>query len=242
MTDGTLTATYSNYIGDHGVGTFTQSGGTNNCTYDIILGYYAGSNGTYNLSENGILNVGDYLRVGYYSGTGSFNQTGGINNIGASNTYGSLSVATSSGDHGTYSLSGTGSLSANSEFIGSTASANGLFQQSGGINTITKQLSIAANGQYLLSGGTMQIQGSLTNRGIFDFRYGSGVINVTGYSIVNLAMPGSSLLNTGSATLNVGATSLLIVPSGFDPNTAFLHYANAGELHTAGTPFNIASG
>jgi hypothetical protein len=49
-------------------------------------------------------------------------------------------------------------------------------------------------------------------------------------------------LNSQAATLNIGANSLLIVPAGFNPATAFAHYSNAGIVHVAGTTLTIVSG
>lgn len=243
MTGGSLENYTSDYIGYSGKGTFTQSGGINSRHYLVgspfYLGYNTGANGTYNLYGTGKL-VQENEYIGY-SGIGTFNQSGGTNSIWGDGP-GNLYVGYNAGSSGTYKLSGTGSLGADSEYIGWSNNSSGVFQQSGGTNYITSYLSIFTTGQYTLSGGTVQISGGLSNMGIFDFDHGPGVLNASTNSLINLAMHGSSLLNTGSATLNVGAGSLLIVPSDFNTTTTFAHYSNSGMLHIAGTPLNIASG
>jgi hypothetical protein len=46
------------YVGEYGTGSFTQSGGTNQITTDLYLGRYSGSSGTCSLS-GGTLDVRD---------------------------------------------------------------------------------------------------------------------------------------------------------------------------------------
>ena len=131
-------------------------------------------------------------------------------------------------------------MSTQTEYIGYNSAATGLFQQSGGTHTAS-YLSIGQNGQYLFTGGALQINGGLDNQGILDFGGGTATMTVAANSIVNLA-DGGSVLNSQGASLSIGANSLLIVPAGFDPTTAFAHYSNAGMLHVAGTTLTIASG
>jgi autotransporter-associated beta strand protein len=179
-----------------------------------------------------------------YSGAGEFIQSGGANQWNSSlGIMGDLFLGYNPGSSGTYTLSGTGVLSAFGEYVGTTG-CSGLFQQNGGTNTVCI-LGINPTGRYKFTAGTLQVSGTkagLTNNGIFDFDNGLGVLNIGAGCLVNLAMPGSSLLNTGSATLNVGTGSLLIVPSDFNTATTFAHYTNTGILHYAGTPLTIDSG
>ena len=108
-------------VGLSGTGTFTQSGGINNCGY-LILGYNAGGSGTYNLSGTGYLSAAGYRERGL-SGTGTFTQSGGTNNCGAS-----LNLGYNPGSSGTYNLNG-GLLILSSLSQGSGAAA---FNFSGG--------------------------------------------------------------------------------------------------------------
>jgi len=71
---GQLTSTTgSELIGIRGLGTFIQTGGTNN-TYQICLGNYSGSNGTYTIS-GGDINVENFTVASYDGSIGTFNIT-----------------------------------------------------------------------------------------------------------------------------------------------------------------------
>ena len=79
ITAGSLSAYFEN-VGSPGTGTFTQSGGTNNLGYGmLLLGYNSGSSGSYILSGSGLLSA--YTEYVGSSGTGTFNQTGGLNSV-----------------------------------------------------------------------------------------------------------------------------------------------------------------
>jgi hypothetical protein len=90
------------------------------------------------------------LLLGYGTGeSGALTQTGGTNTVGNC-----LYLGYSSSSEGTYELSGTGSLSADDEFIGQ--SGTGTFTQTGGTNTIANYLYLGSSstgeGTYKLSG------------------------------------------------------------------------------------------
>ena len=157
-------------VGNSASGTFTQTGGTNTCSY-LNLGNYgvstssgggpiqagpvdgvpgdgvpggppngggvaASGSGTYSLSDSGYLSVANYENVGW-SGTGVFTQSGGINNCN------NLSLGSSVGASGTYSLSGNGQLVAGNENLG--YSGSGSFTQSGGKNNVGGWLYLGFN-------------------------------------------------------------------------------------------------
>ena len=69
---------------------------------------------------------------------------------------------------------------------------------------------------------------------------GTAVLTVTGSAIIDLSQ--ASLVNTGSMSLSIGPNSLLLVPAGFNPATAFGSYGNAGLLHNVGTPLTMLPG
>ena len=138
-----------------------------------------------------------------------------------------------------YNLSGAGQVSMQAEYIGKDPGATAVVRQSGGTNTAS-YVAIGQNDQYTLSGGSLQINSGLENDGLLNFAGGPAVVNANN-AIINLARLGGSILNTQAATLNVGGNSLLIVPPGFNPSTAFAHYSNTAILHTAGTPLVLAS-
>ena len=43
-------------------------------------------------------------------------------------------------------------------------------------------------------------------------------------------------------SLSIGPNSLLLVPAGFNPATAFGSYSNSGLMHNVGTPLTISAG
>ena len=221
------------YVGYSGTGVFNHSGGANTVGSSLYVGHNTTAAGTYSMSGTSKLTVGGSEYVGN-AGTGVFSQSAGTNTAA-----GNLYLGGVSGGSGTYKLSGTGQLSAANEYIGFDATAYALFQQTGGTNT-TSYLSVGRKGQYTLSGGTLQLNGSLDNNGVFDFGNGTGTLNVTS-GIVNFSGDRAPL-NTTGATLNISANSLLIVSSGYTPSSKFASYSNAGILHQAGTTLTVASG
>jgi hypothetical protein len=222
------------YVGYRGAGTFTQFGGTNSPSNYVIpttlyLGYSGGS-GTYNLSGGSL--YGWYEYVGY-GGAGSFTQSGGTNTISG----GLLYLGYYPGTTGSYSLSGSGNLSAPGEYVGYASGSTAQFQQNGGINS-TPFVSIGSGGKYQLTGGTLAASSGFA--GALDGGNSPGAISIAGPAIVDLSR--GSIVNTGSTSLAIGANSLLIVPPGMDPAALFGSYYNAGMIHTAGTVLSVSAG
>ena len=230
MTGGCLSVILYEYVGNSGTGTFAQSGGTNSGGYLLVVGNSAGSSGTYNLNGSGLL-WPTYEYVGN-SGTGTFTQSGGTNNISQD-----FILGCGTGSTGVYSLSGSGRLQALAENISLSADAAALFQQTGGANTVSL-LSIGGNGTYLLAGGTLQVCYSLLNHGIF--AGGGTSATLSGSGIWDLS--GGTLQNLGSISVSIGVNSLLIVPPGFNPPTAFASYSCLGLTHTIGTTLTLPAG
>ena len=108
------------------------------------------------------------------------NQSGGVNAVSAD-----LNLGFYAGSSGAYSLSGSGQLSAGSEYVGYNSAAAASFQQTGGTNT-TSYLSIGAGGSTNCSGGTLQVNGSIVNQGVFDGGQQPGLAQ-TPRGIVDLA-------------------------------------------------------
>ena len=96
----------SEYVGSGGTGNFMQSGGSNSVSNLYVGYYYAGTMGTYTLSNSGRLTAGAEY-IGWDSGIGNFNQSGGTHNV--SDLYVGYS-----GSSGTFGLSGSGLLSVSS--------------------------------------------------------------------------------------------------------------------------------
>ena len=151
MTGGSLSVISYECVGNSGLGTFMQSGGTNNPGFngDLILAGNPGSSGSYNLSGSGLLSS-PWESVGY-SGRGTFTQSGGTNTMNSNMSQ--LDLGRYAGGSGAYNLSGSGLLSAGTEYVG--YSGTGTFTQSGGTNG-TSSLYLGYNaggsGTYNLSG------------------------------------------------------------------------------------------
>ena len=223
-------------LGNGGVGNFLQSGGTNNVTWELWVGYQTGSPGTYTLTGNGQLNASSVEVAA--GGNGSFVQTGGTCSVSALGFCDNTAYACS----GSYTLSGNSLF--NADYVALPESfalpaSSAFFRQSGGTNS-TSYLAIGPGGRYQFAAGTLLINGGLQNWGTFDGAGGQGVLVVGSSSIVDLSQ--GSTINTGSMSLSIGADSLLIIPPGFNPATAFASYSNAGMVHTAGTPLVLAAG
>ncbi len=221
-------------------GTIAAANGSINLTGGIVV---SGS-GNVNLGGAGVsindatggISGGSLQASAEYVGkaaSGNFTQSGGYNRVN-----GTLSLGYSSGAAGTYNLSGSGVLSAFTEAIG--VSGTGALIQTGGSNS-AGFLSIGNLSRYQFSGGTLQLSGAgLTSQGIFDATGSTGLLNVTGGATVDLSR--ATLVNTGSMSMNLGPNSLLLLPAGIDPATAFASLNNQGTTHVGGTVLTILPG
>jgi hypothetical protein len=194
---GGLLSVSGNYevVGNSGVGSFSQSGGTNtiNGGSGLNVGSSSGVIATYTLSGGSLSINGGYEIVANHGSIGTFNQSGGTNSAL------SLYVGPSVGSMGTFDLSGTGSLSVNAaEYVGDAGT--GIFNQSGGSNAMGSDLNIADDvgsvGSYTLSAGTLSING------------GNEYVGETGVGSLN-QFGGSNVVNDGNAFsvgTNAGST------------------------------------
>lgn len=212
------------------MGTFTQSGGSNQVTGYPVSGYPSpvgtlriAAGGTYDLSAG-------QLSAPYADIYGTFTQSGGVNSAGT------LSLA------GSYNLSGTGQLSSGNSYI------NGSLQQSGGQHTASC-VTIGFGGGYALSAGTLSLTGGLIIDNNFmglNLSNSSALIKGTS-SIVDLSKVTGSIdaappfLNSPNVAISLDAHSLLIVSAGFEPQSYYTNYSNAGFVHHAGSTLTISS-
>ena|GEM_PF-2442661 len=238
-------------IGNYGTGSFSQGTGAVSLI-NLNVGYNAGSSGVLLLGTGGVLSVNANEYVGIV-GTGAINQSGGTNTIGQGLFLGY------SGGTGTYSLSGTGLVSANYETIG--LSGSGTVNQTGGTNSIAGALNIAQNpgssGKYNLSGngsltagsmtvgaggnynqfgGSATIQGNTTNFGITSILANTFTTLGTFTNSGSLSVVGTLTIGAGT-TLNPGAFiqtagSTLLNGGTIDPATITV---NGGSFGGAGT-------
>ncbi len=216
-------STASDYVGNSGMGTFTQTGGANSSANFVAIGVNPGSSGAYNLS-GGQLSIPGTLWLGY-AGAGTFTQTGGTNTA-----TGQLVVGYQSGSSGAYNLSG-GQLSIPGTLWLGYAGA-GTFRQTGGTDTIGS-LNIGSSGTYNLSGGMVVITGGAAWSGSGAMSFSGGTL-----ALANLGNYGfASSLSVGSAaTLLLTATN-----SGVDTN--ILAYGNtAAAICGGGTIVKTGSG
>jgi fibronectin-binding autotransporter adhesin len=177
---GVIAASGSEDIGYGGTGSFNQSGGTNTISGSadyLNVGYNTGS-GTYTLTGGSLAaSNGEYVGDGY--GTGQFNQSGGTNTFGSV-----LFVGNIAGYSGTYTLSGSGFLTASgsgsNEYVGFIGT--GYFNQNGGTNTVGGYLSVGEKfgsiGTYTLNSGSLSISGSSSDE--YVGYQGTGYFNQSG--------------------------------------------------------------
>ncbi|MGA2069147.1 MAG: autotransporter-associated beta strand repeat-containing protein, partial [Thermoguttaceae bacterium] len=254
---GSSLAAPNEYVGYGGTGVFTHSAGYNNLIPQsssltpgsIYLGYNQGDSGTYRLSGSGAISTSD-PGIGYgneyvgYLGTGNFTQSGGTNQTGT------LTLGTTPGSSGTYSLSGTGLLSTTgnsgsghgNEYVG--CSGTGSFTQSGGTNQ-TGSLTIGSGGRYLLAGGSLQANGfgtggttALACSGTFDGGNGPAVLSLGAGCLADFSR--GTLVNTGLTQLVMGANSLVVLPAGFAGG--FAPSSSLGVVYTLGTTLVVPAG
>jgi autotransporter-associated beta strand protein len=175
---------------------------------------------------NCVLSASGVLTTSYSAVWGTFSHTGGAHTT--------LGLAA----YGTYSLSGTGIVNAEVEDVGAYNNT-GLFQQTGGTNTVGC-LTIDSGDRYQLTGGVLQPNGIL-NKGVFDG--GNSPATITSANCI-IDFSAGEWQNLGSTSLNLGTNTLSIVPTGFDPRTHFAAggYSNLGMIHTVGTTLVVAAG
>ena len=198
MTDGDLSTFGTESIGNLGRGSFMQSGGTNSADF-LHIGNIAGSNGTYNLSDSGLISVYVSEAIGVY-GTGIFTQSGGANSA-----Y-DLTIGDYAGSSGTYSLSGNGSLSVTNQNVG--YNGPGIFAQLGGTNSVTDTLVVGGlaydiSGTYTLS-GSGQLSAAYESVGYYGpgtFTQSGGINSVIGDLTLGLFSGGTYNLSGGMLIL-----------------------------------------
>jgi T5SS/PEP-CTERM-associated repeat protein len=197
---------YNGVATTSGRGAIAQSGGTvtTSAGSDLVVGWGAGSSGTYTLS-GGALVASQSEFIGF-GGTGVFNHSGGTNTVLAG-AIGSLNVGTQPGANGTYNLSGSGQLVSNkSVYIGDQGSGS-VFQTGGaatvtGTNSLFLGFSPGGSGTYAISGGTLNVGNDLVV-GVS----GSGSFNVSGTAVASIAdnvtISSTSGLNLTGGTLRL---------------------------------------
>ena len=229
-------------------GAFSQTGGTNTVNSLSLRSQSGADPGTYDLSGNGILS--GYTESIGYSGSGIFTQTGGVNTVSAT-----LYVGRSGGS-GTYTLSGTGQLNAetisvndssNFQQSGGTViakvlnvSSGGLYSFSGGI-VHAKALNVNAGGLYSLTGDALELSRQFTCAGTLDFQNQPTALSFPVSGIVDLTNP-SGIVNASEASLVAGPNTLVLYDPASPPETIFKNVTTSGLTHTTGSDLVIPEG
>jgi T5SS/PEP-CTERM-associated repeat protein len=240
LSGGSLTVGNAEYVGYFGTGNFIQSGGANTGFSYLCLG--SSGPGTYVLS-NGILSGGEDIG---YGGTGTLTQTGGTND--AADLFVGMQTT------GTYVLS-AGTLN---NQLGYTVGlgANGTFDQSGGVISITFGTANIGNdgdGTFIQTGGIQTIGYAGATEDFYvaenvgdtgDYALsGAGSLSVGGSAYV--AGDGQQAGGTGTLAISGGAMAvtgeLLVYPSGTLTQTAGSLAVGSLDAHAAGS-FNFAGG
>jgi len=197
-----LSAT-NEHIGTSGIGTFTQSGGTNTITDSLNVGLDAGSTGTYNLGGSADLSV-SWERIGR-SGTGTFTQMGGAHTIANW-----LYVGTQADGMGTYNLIG-GDLSAGIEVVGNHGT--GAVTQTGGTNTnnwLWMGRQVGGDGTYNLSGtGELYVGNEIVGgKSMGTFNQTGGIHDTTHGFTLGYDPSGSGTYNLSEGNLSAGGETI----------------------------------
>jgi hypothetical protein len=225
-----------------GQSTFAQSGGTHTAVYmDVAESNY--SNVTYSLSD-GSLSVA-FLNLGAGSGAhATLAQTGGSATFRVN-----LYVGSFFNSAATYSLSGSGTVSANASFVGYAGS--GTFVQSGGTHSVTGALTIggaaAGNGTYLLSAGDLSAADVAVGPAAVGTLTISGTAAATvAHSLTLYSAPAGSTVNLAGGTLSIGgALDLRGHPENFHWTGGTLHFPNGYAIDPSfalGTTVTVPAG
>lgn len=206
--------------------------GTHTISTDLLLGVK--SPGARYEMTSGTLTIGNLANLGSgSSGGGSFNLSGGTMSVGSA-----VIVAQTSTNTSSFSISG-GSLSATELTIAGFASAQGMFNQSGGTvtlfagsNSLTSgQLYIAfstipsTQGSYTMSGGALSNQGATIGWGTTGtFAHSGGTHTISGTSGLTLGF-----LSGGKGIYGMSNTAALNVAG-----PEYIGYLGQGTFNQTG--------
>ena len=256
LSAGLVSNSAAEIVGFLGTGSFTQSGGTNSLSTTSSGLFVGGSsfepshpptnveNGNYLLTGGSLNSHFEYIGD---TGQGSFNQSGGTNvctgtiNLGPSGTSsGIVYLAYAAGSTGSYSLSGTGSLTATIEDVGYQGS--GSFNQSGGVNSTTV-LNINS-GTYDLTGGSLSLT-TLALGTSATFNNNGGALSWKSLDVaVGGAIAGDGYGDADfSGTVDLAGTLTVALVNSFEPEPGEIFYIiDAGSVEGTFSTVNLPGG
>ena len=218
---GTLSVTGQEHVGQKGSATFLHTGGTHTIAQWFDLADQPGSNATYTLANDGILNAGAPEVIAAH-GTATFTQTGGTHT-----TAQWLTIALENDSTGTYILRG-GTLNVGNDLNVSWA-GHGSFIQTGGAANISGRFTIAqstGSASATLSGGTLSATAGIFNNDTLILDGGTASGPLTNYANVSghgtLAGPGGC---TNNASFTQSGGNLYLQNTGGFTNNATMDFA-----------------
>ena len=214
------------YVGYSGIGSFTQSGGTNTVSSTLELGYNSSDSGTYNLNGGLLVLPASGLTVG--SGSATFNFGGGT--LGATRPWSSSLNINMTGAGGVGTVNTTGG---NISLSGNLSGVGGLTEI--GPNTLTLTGSNTYSGNTKVDGGTLQVSGGRL----------SSPVQYVGYSLT-AAVAQSGGTNTAYNALylgyNTGASGSYALSSGsLSAAKEYLGYSGTGSFTQSGGTNSVSS-
>jgi hypothetical protein len=213
-------------VGDSGVGTFRQNGGTVAVSVQLKVGGVIGAQSPPEWS----------LPIPLYGSDLSSSATNIVPDVGLGSSSSLMIVSGFSPPPtpsvGLYELT-NGSLSSPNLLIDHT----GTFRQSGG-NHQERFVQVNDGGRYEFKGGTLNIASGLNIDGAFDFAHTSSKLQA-GSAILDLS---HGLTNAEHARIQAGPESLTIFAPGFRPRRDLGSFQTQGLTHIAGTDLVLRAG
>jgi hypothetical protein len=261
LSSGALTVYGGNeYIGWNSSASFVQTDGTHTLNGDVgispvILGFSAGSSGTYTLSGGSLNTTAQnnfYGQIVGWSGVGTFIQNGGLNN--AQNL--AVGFQSDTGASGIYRLSG-GTLACVEEHIGDLGGMGTIVQEAGTHTTSRAWFGTrGGTGVMMHSGGTLAASDFLSvardagSNASYSLSNTAGLTSATEYigsdGIGQFTQTGGSnnagTLEIGAAT-TAGASGTYQLSSGTlsTINNAYVGYLGHGTMNQTGGNFSVGA-
>ena len=224
------------HVGDNGIGTFTENGGSVSVAAWLLVGQQPNAIGTFTLTSGSLMvgqneYIGDAATGNSSVSGGTFNQTGGSNTLTASSHFW---VGYGTGGTGTYNLSG-GTLSGSPiEIVGGSDDGaggiglgTGTFNQTGGSNS-TGELDVGqqagAKGTYTITAGTLSPTSGIVVGGASSHSGGAGVLNIGGSGTINTSS--LKVYNTTGTSVNLIGGNLSVTSLNFNGVPSVFHWTS----------------